>query len=200
MRITAQKLVAVPLMVGLTLIAAMTASGGEYCKWTDESGVVHFDEKCPDNVTSTMITTEGERTEAQMRAAEEHSKSLLSKPTQVIDSTSQAKGLESAIDPEATEQEEPPGSVDLSQMSAQQLEVMCEKEREKRLAPEREQLIKDCVENWRSSQAYCENYYSDYGAAHPIIGKDGQTVGMRPALYMDLPECVAAWEAKMRGD
>jgi len=200
MRITARKLVNVSLMVGLTLVATMPANGGEYCKWTDERGVVHFDEKCPDNVTSTIITTKGERTEDQIRAAEEHSESLLSKPTQVIDSTSETRSSESAIDTGTTAQEEPPGGVDFSQMSTQQLDIMCEKEREKRLAPEREQLIKDCVENWRSSQEYCETYYSDYGAAHPIIGKDGQTVGMRPALYMDLPECVAAWEAKMRGD
>ena len=87
MRTNARKLVTVPLMAGLTLMATVTASGGEYCKWTDESGVVHFAEKCPDNVTSTIVTTEGKRTESQKRAAEEYSKSLLSKPTRVIDST-----------------------------------------------------------------------------------------------------------------
>ena len=200
LRITAQKLVTVSLMVGLTLTATTTACGGEYCKWTDENGVVHFDDKCPDNVASTIITTDGERTEGQIRAAEEHSKSLLSKPPRVIDSTGQTKDSESAIDTEGAAHEDAPGSVDLSRMSAQQLDVMCEKEREKRLAPEREQLIKVCVEDWRSSQDYCENYYSDYGAAQAIFGPGGEQVGVRPALYMDLPECIAAWEAKMNGN
>ena len=200
MRTKARKLITVPLMAGLTLTATVTASGGEYCKWTDESGVVHFAEKCPDNVTSTIVTTEGKRTESQKRAAEEYSKSLLSKPTRVSDSTSRSTGPESAIDAKATAQEEPPDSVDLSQMSAQELDALCEKEREKRLAPERERSIEDCITNQRSSREYCETYYSDYGAAHPIFGADGQQVGMRPALYMDLPECIAAWEARMSGD
>ena len=78
-------------------------------------------------------------------------------------------------------------------MSADQLDVICEKEREKRLAPEREQLIQNCIVNQRSSQEYCERYYSDYGAAQAI--EPGR---VRPALYMDLPECVAAWEARMK--
>ena len=63
-----------------------------------------------------------------------------------------------------------------------------------------QKLIRDCVEDWRSSQKYCEIYYSDYGAAQAIIGPDGETVGVRPALYMDLPACIAAWEAKMSGN
>jgi len=67
MRIAAQKFVIIPLMVVLTLMAAIAASGGEYCKWTDERGVVHFDEKCPDSVTSAIVATEGERTESQIR-------------------------------------------------------------------------------------------------------------------------------------
>jgi hypothetical protein len=79
-------------------------------------------------------------------------------------------------------------------MSAEELEVMCEKEREKRLAPEREQAIQNCKTNKRNSQGYCERYYSDYGDVQRIVGTDR----MRPALYMDLPECVAAWEARRK--
>jgi len=67
------------------------------------------------------------------------------------------------------------------------------KEREKRLAPEREQLIQNCITNQRKSQGYCERYYSDYGAAQRI---ENQRV--RPALYFDLPECVAAEEARRK--
>jgi hypothetical protein len=79
-------------------------------------------------------------------------------------------------------------------MSAEQLDVMCEEEREKRLAPEREQLIQDCITNRRMSLEYCERYYSDYGAAV----RNSETGFVRPALYMDLPECVAAWEARRK--
>ena len=194
MRNAAQKFVTIPLIVVLTLIAAIAASGGEYCKWTDESGVVHFDEKCPDNVTSAIVATEGERTESQIRAAEEHSKSLLSEPTQSIKSTRKSQRSESGIHAGVTADSSPQVSKDFSQMSTEQLDVMCEKEREKRLAPEREQLIQNCITNQRKSQGYCERYHSDYGAAHRIIGTDRA----RPALYLDLPECVAAWEARRK--
>ncbi len=184
MRIAPQKFVTIPLMVVLTLIAAIAASGGEYCKWTDESGVVHFAENCPDNVTSAIVATEGERTESQIKAAEEHSKSLLSEPTQSIKSSKKSQKPDSS----------PQVSKDFSQMSAEQLDVMCEEEREKRLAPEREQLIQNCVNNKGRSQGYCKRYHSDYGAAQRIIGTDQ----VRPALYLDLPECVAAWEARRK--
>jgi hypothetical protein len=188
-------------MVVLTLLAAIAASGGEYCKWTDESGIVHYDEKCPDNVTSAIVATEGERTESQIRGAEEHSKSLLSEPTQTIKSTGKSQKPESGIHAGVTAHSRPQDSKDFSQMSAEQLEVMCEKEREKRLAPEREQLIQNCITNQRKSPEYCERYYSDYGAAQRIYGKDQvrpATFTVRPALYFDLPECVAAEEARSK--
>jgi len=193
MRNAAQKFVTFPLIVVLTLIATVAASGGEYCKWTDESGVVHFDEKCPGNVTSAIVATEGERTDSQIKAAEEHSKSLLSEPTQSIKSTRKSQRPESVIHAGVTADSSPQVSKDFSQMSAEQLDVMCEEEREKRLAPEREQLIQNCVNKGRS-QGYCERYHSDYGAAQRIIG----TNQVRPALYLDLPECVAAWEARRK--
>jgi len=191
MSIAILKFVTISLMVVLTLIAAIAASGGEYCKWTDESGVVHYDEKCPDNGTSAIVATEGERTESQIRAAEEHSKSLASKPTKAIKSTGKYQKPESGIHAGVTKNSIPQDSKDFSQMSVDQLDALCETEREKRLAPEREEAIQNCVINHGSSQEYCENYYSDYGA--PIQLENGF---VRPAMYMDLPECVAAWEAR----
>jgi len=195
MRTAAQKFVTIPLMVVLTLTAAITASGGEYCKWTDENGVVHYDEKCPGSVTSAVVATEGERTESQIKAAEEHSKSLLSEPTQSIKSTGKSQSPESGINAGVTADSSPQDTKDFSQMSAEQLDDLCEKEREKRLAPERDQLIQNCVTNQRKSQEYCERYYRDYGAGQRIDGTDR----MLPALYMDLPVCVAAWEARKKG-
>ena len=192
MRIAAHKFVTIPLIVVLTLIAAMAASGGEYCKWTDESGVVHYDERCPDNVTSAIVAAEDERTESQIKAADELSKSVLSETTQSNKSRAKSHRPESRNDAGVTADSSPQNSKDFSKMSADQLDVLCEEEREKRLAPEREQLIKICVGETRSSQEHCENYYSDYGAA---ILNDGTGLIQR-ALYVDLPECVAAWEAR----
>ena len=81
----------------------------------------------------------------------------------------------------------------LDRMSAEKLEALCQQEREKRLAPERERLIKDCVERQDKSQEHCENFYHDFGDATRV---DRWT--MRHELYMDLPECVAAREARAK--
>ena len=176
MGVAAQKFINIPLTVVLTLMAAMTANGDEK-RGTDE----------------VARGIEDERSESQIKAAEEHSKSLLSESTPVLRPTRKSQSPESGIDAGVNENSRFQNSEDFSQMSADELDDLCGKEREKRLAPEREQLIKDCVEDWRSSQEYCENYYSDYGAAVRL-----DTGYVRPALYMDLPECIAAWEAKMR--
>jgi len=122
--------ITIALATILVLAALGSTFGDEYCKWTDESGVVHYDEKCPDNVTSVIVATEGERTESQLRAAEEHSKSLLSEPTQFIKSTEKSQSPESGIHSGVTAHSRPQDSKEISQMSAEELEVMCEKERE----------------------------------------------------------------------
>ena len=61
MRVTAQLIFTVQVMIMFSLVATVSALGGEYCKWTDESGVVHYAEKCPDNVSSVSVTTQNER-------------------------------------------------------------------------------------------------------------------------------------------
>lgn len=66
-----------------------------------------------------------------------------------------------------------------------ELDAACEKAREKKLAPIREQLIEECVENKvRSNRESCEVFYSDFGAQS----------GDRAPLFFDLPECVEAFE------
>jgi hypothetical protein len=79
----------------------------------------------------------------------------------------------------------------LSRMSVEQLEALCEQEREKRLKPERERLIKQCIEKMGRSKEYCTTFYADHGDEVRI-----NRFQVRPALYYDLPECVAAREAR----
>lgn len=66
-----------------------------------------------------------------------------------------------------------------------ELDAACEAAREKKLAPLREQMVKQCVHNKEQpDRAACEAYYSDYGAK----------AGNRAPLFYDLPECVKAFE------
>ena len=65
------------------------------------------------------------------------------------------------------------------------LDVECEAARERKLAPEREKYIEECVrDKVKDSREACERFYSDYGAR----------TGYREPLYYDLPECVDAFE------
>jgi hypothetical protein len=64
-----------------------------------------------------------------------------------------------------------------------ELDAACERAREMKLAPLREQYIEECVAVQKKDRAYCERFYSDYGAR----------TGNRAPLFYDLPECVEAY-------
>ena len=67
----------------------------------------------------------------------------------------------------------------------QRLDQACEDARQKKLAPERERYIEECVaEKQKPDRAACEKFYADYG----------NQSGNRAPLYLDLPECVKAFE------
>ena len=71
------------------------------------------------------------------------------------------------------------------QATQAKLDADCEAARERALAPEREKYVAECVrDNMKDSLEACERFYRDYG----------ERSGSRPALYYDLPECVAAFD------
>lgn len=71
------------------------------------------------------------------------------------------------------------------------LDEACEVAREKKLAPERKQLVEQCVANEeRPDRPACERFYADYG----------NQAGNRAPLYMDLPACVKAFEFRRGAD
>lgn len=73
------------------------------------------------------------------------------------------------------------------QRKAQQekLDLACAQAREKKIAPLRKEIVKECVDSGRTKK-YCEDFNKDYGAK----------MGNRAPLFMDLPECVEAFEYK----
>jgi len=80
--------------------------------------------------------------------------------------------------------------------SADELRSLCEAEREKLIAPLRQQAIKECTSQTRNTKKYCQQYYSDFGNA--IRTQDG----FRQRMFHDIPECLASYatEAQERGD
>ncbi len=79
--------------------------------------------------------------------------------------------------------------------SLEDLERRCQEAREEKIAPLREAAIDECVANRRSTRTRedCERVNEDFG-------QGGGTVGgtARPAMFMDLPECVEYIEARNR--
>lgn len=79
-------------------------------------------------------------------------------------------------------------------MSVEQLEELCEREREKHIKPMREERIERCKADGSKSDEHCETYWSDFGDAVRINPRQ-----VRPALFYDLPECIAAKQARKEG-
>ncbi len=80
----------------------------------------------------------------------------------------------------------------MKKMSLEQLERLCEEARQKILGPEREMLINLCIKAGKKQPEFCRHYYADWGDAMRL---DRAT--MRPALYYDIPECIAVRKARL---
>jgi len=72
-----------------------------------------------------------------------------------------------------------------------ELEQRCESAREVKLAPLREDAIKECTEQQRNTQEYCMRFYRDFGA-----GGKAKSGVYRPRMFNDIPECQTFYEAK----
>ncbi len=83
------------------------------------------------------------------------------------------------------------GTGDEPQLSAQDLQTRCEQARETRIAPLRQAEIDRCKSEGRKDPERCESYWRDYGDAYRNhYGR------MTPRMFNDLPECVAAEQAR----
>lgn len=71
------------------------------------------------------------------------------------------------------------------------LEAKCEAVRAAHIKPLRDAEIAKCKANARNDPDYCERYWSDYGNAHRLPNGT-----MSPRMFDDLPECVAAAQAR----
>jgi hypothetical protein len=81
-----------------------------------------------------------------------------------------------------------------SNASVEELDRQCYDARQKKLEPEREQLIQQCIKDG-SNPDYCERYWRDYG--------DGGTTlygNRRKGKYFDLPICQQAEQARIARD
>jgi len=82
-------------------------------------------------------------------------------------------------------------AADISEADVKALEAKCEAAREARLKPMRESEIATCKAERGNDPAYCERFYRDLGDATRLPNGT-----MKPRMFDDLPECVAAHDAR----
>jgi hypothetical protein len=71
------------------------------------------------------------------------------------------------------------------------LQLKCEQAREARLKPMRDAEIAKCKADRTRDPEYCDRFWKDLGDATRLPNG-----AMKPRLFDDLPECVAAAKAK----
>jgi hypothetical protein len=154
-------------------------------KWVDEDGVVHFSELPPDESAESgvkVITTDPSPPPPKVLPAQTTTVSPSASETDVENLSTQP---ETQIIPLVEE-------IDITEMSLVDLDSRCEDAREERLAPLREAEIAKCVRTEIGDQAWCDNFWSDYG--EPIRTLSGLTHRM----FYDLPKCTEAWDERSR--
>ncbi len=75
--------------------------------------------------------------------------------------------------------------------NASELMDECQRQREKNIAPLREQAIEDCVTNRRRDREHCESFNRTFGNARP---RGNGT--MIPGMFWNLPVCEKAVAAE----
>jgi hypothetical protein len=76
--------------------------------------------------------------------------------------------------------------------AVREMEQQCEVAREAKLKPMREAEIARCKEEGKDP-GYCERYWRDLGSAVRLPNGN-----MKPRMFDDLPECIAAHEARRK--
>lgn len=79
---------------------------------------------------------------------------------------------------------------EFSEEQVRELEQKCEAAREAKLKPLREAEIARCKTEKPEDPGYCERFYRDFGDSIKTAA------GVRPRMFNDLPECVAAFNAR----
>lgn len=170
----AKKSINVIITAGMLTAWLASASATELCKWVDENGTVHYAQTCPDSEDAETVNVEGKDPQSSGDDPYAESRARLEQRGQ----ETQAAGQNQA---------QPMGQTqDFSRMSPAQLSSECERQREARLGPERQQLVAQCKAEGEKSASACERFYADWGNGGV---QGGHTI---PRKYDNLPVCVAA--------
>jgi len=170
-----------------------TASATEICKSIDEEGNVTFTDCQATDSDSTRIEVSEGPTEAEILEAKERAKQEIDAYDEIFDAPdSPATASDIPITSPLESAPRMPASGTKTRLSREQLDAQqialdeqCQIAREKILSVERAQLVEECVQGLsKRTREECERFHADHGDATDIRGP----------LYLELPECVEAYE------
>lgn len=179
-------------LIGLVSVVLPVAAGAQLCKWTDESGSVHYAERCPDNVQSQTLKLEEDPSEERVAAAKGAYQRVDPKPGAPQAEPPAPRGIEFterdqrlSINPDDITC--PPAN---RKRYVERMDRQCDRARESYIAPFREQAIERCVEEGRLDADYCRRQYADF--------LDPAWVGRldSPRSFDFLPECQIAHKCR----
>jgi len=179
-----------------------SSSAAQFCKWEDKDGVVHYAETCPKDVKGIVVKPHAQPSQEQVTDAARRSEQLQDRRSvskaehETLNAERESAAVQAQQTAENLEKDEwanllkHPDQVDcgslLASKSIQELDSLCERAKEKRLAPEREAKIRSCIQSGENDPERCESYWATYGDA----GREGRL--FRSQKYSSLPECVVA--------
>ena len=151
-------------------------------KWVDDQGVPHYSNSVPEGISNY-------ETLGVEPAPAIPSEVVTAPPPKQPGGSAASETIPSApLQPE-TEQ----STSEFAQLSVAELEQRCEGAREQLIAPLRAAEIERCQADPDNDPAWCQRYFADFGDA--ARQPDGV---MGPRLFDDLPECLAAEQARAR--
>ena len=172
------------LAVALTAFCASVPAEKTVYKWVDQDGIVHFSDSPPDDSTSAETET--------LAIPRTPPNATVAQPTTNSPAPTEAVAANQAMQPKA---DQPPvfEKTDVTKLSVADLDLRCEEARENMIAPLRDAEIAKCKQDSRNDPAWCERFNADFGDG-------GRTVSgsIRPRMFDDLPECVAALQENNR--
>jgi len=179
-----RKVLTAILIIGLLASPASVYAQQKVYKWVDEEGVVHYSEEPPaESPEAEVKTFTTDPAPAYVPPAQTTVKSQPASETDVEKKSAQPS---IPIRPPVKE-------MDIKEMSLADLDRRCDDAREERIAPLRKAEIANCIKTETGDQAWCENFWADYGDSQRTASG-----GIIPRMFNDLPECDAAWEERNR--
>lgn len=76
---------------------------------------------------------------------------------------------------------------EITREGLEQLLQECQHQRQKNIAPLKEQAIEDCINKGRGDREYCERYNRNFG--------EKTAGGTQKGMFWNLPECETWWAA-----